>query len=259
MSMSAPSSDKRTASAAMLFSVTMHAFFLVGFAQYSMRANTARPSPEKQNTYPPIEVMFLTAPVPMLEAPVAKSTANHKPSQSAERKPQLATAQALMQASKPASSNDLRAEPKSSVDIAKHAHADSTPVEASNSASKANAGAGDASLNDGRLTQASTRPVERRSDPEPAQGARPDYAYNPQPDYPMLLREQGVGGVVWLRVWVDSEGYPGEIKLAKGSGYRLLDDAALRAVRQWRFIPGRNGDQKLASWVEFPIRFTLNG
>lgn len=75
----------------------------------------------------------------------------------------------------------------------------------------------------------------------------------------MVLREQGVGGVVWLRVWVDNDGRPVEIKLSKGSGYRLLDDAALRAVKLWRFIPAKNGEQRMTSWVEFPIRFALNG
>ena len=115
------------------------------------------------------------------------------------------------------------------------------------------------------MASAATQPVpvvaseDTRPDGPPLQAGKPDYAYNPQPDYPMLLREQGVGGVVWLRVWVDSDGHPGEIKLAKGSGYRLLDDAALRAVRLWRFVPAKQGAQSLASWVEFPIRFTLNG
>lgn len=94
---------------------------------------------------------------------------------------------------------------------------------------------------------------------EPHVGARPDYAYNPPPDYPLAMREQGMGGVVWLRVWVDGEGRPGEIRLARGSGYRLLDDAAMRAVRHWRFVPARIGDQATASWVEFPIRFALSG
>jgi len=94
---------------------------------------------------------------------------------------------------------------------------------------------------------------------EPHVGARPDYAYNPPPDYPLALREQGIGGVVWLRVWVDGDGRPGEIRLARGSGYRLLDDAAVRAVRHWRFVPARSGDQTMASWVEFPIRFALSG
>ena len=87
--------------------------------------------------------------------------------------------------------------------------------------------------------------------------ARPDYAYNPAPDYPLLLRERGVEGVVWIKVWVEVDGCPGEIVMAKGSGYRLLDEAALRAVRQWRFLPARRGDQALAGWVEFPIRFSL--
>lgn len=89
------------------------------------------------------------------------------------------------------------------------------------------------------------------------QTAHPDYAHNPGPDYPLALREQGIGGIVWLRVWVDQDGRPAEIRLHKGSGYRLLDDAALRAVRHWRFIPARVGPQPQASWVEFPIRFTL--
>ena len=89
--------------------------------------------------------------------------------------------------------------------------------------------------------------------------ARPDYAVNPKPEYPRLLREHGVCGTVWLRVRVDSEGRPADVKLAKGSGYRLFDEAALRVVALWRFIPAQTGEQKLASWVEFPIRFTLNG
>lgn len=104
-----------------------------------------------------------------------------------------------------------------------------------------------------------TSATESSALPPPEQSARPDYAYNPAPEYPMLLREHGVGGTVWLRVWVDSEGHPANVKVAKGSGYRLFDEAALRVVANWRFIPAQAGEQKLASWVEFPVRFTLNG
>lgn len=93
----------------------------------------------------------------------------------------------------------------------------------------------------------------------PVRKAQPDYAHNPPPDYPRLLREQGVGGVVWLRVWVQADGQPGDITVSKGSGYRLLDESALRAVRQWRFLPARHGSQALASWVEFPVRFSISG
>lgn len=96
-----------------------------------------------------------------------------------------------------------------------------------------------------------------KPEPAPVQMARPDHAHSPQPEYPMALRELGVQGTVLLRVWVEPDGRPGDIRLARSSGQRLFDDAALRAVRNWRFLPARTGEQAIASWVEFPIRFNL--
>ncbi|MYN02549.1 TonB family protein [Pseudoduganella sp. DS3] len=96
-----------------------------------------------------------------------------------------------------------------------------------------------------------------KPEPAPVQMARPDHAHSPQPEYPMALRELGVQGTVLLRVWVEPDGRPGDIRLARSSGQRLFDDAALRAVRSWRFLPARAGEQAIASWVEFPIRFNL--
>ncbi len=94
---------------------------------------------------------------------------------------------------------------------------------------------------------------------KPLQMARPDHAHSPKPAYPLALRDLGVSGVVWLRVWVDKNGRPREIELAKGSGYRLFDEAALRAVQHWHFVPAKNEQQSLASWVEFAVRFEING
>ncbi|MCX8522258.1 MAG: energy transducer TonB [Rhodoferax sp.] len=105
---------------------------------------------------------------------------------------------------------------------------------------------------------AGASPAEAPAWQQAPQVARPDYAYNPPPQYPLLLREQGVGGVVWLRVWVERDGRPADIRIAQGSGYRLLDDAALRAVKQWRFTPASHAGQRLAGWVEFPVRFKLD-
>jgi TonB family protein len=111
------------------------------------------------------------------------------------------------------------------------------------------------SSSDIQTVKAGTNTKETR----PNQSARPDYSFNPTPNYPALLREQGVSGEVMLLVWVSSDGTPIEIKLTRSSGYRLMDDAALRAVRQWRFIPAKHGEVNLASWVEIPIKFTING
>ena len=89
--------------------------------------------------------------------------------------------------------------------------------------------------------------------------AQPTHILNPRPDYPITLRQRGIEGTVWLRVRVDRSGLPEQIILFKTSGYRLFDEAALRAVARWRFRPARSNGQHIASWVEFPVRFILQG
>lgn len=89
--------------------------------------------------------------------------------------------------------------------------------------------------------------------------ARPQHDLNPVPDYPIMLRQRGIEGTVWLRVFVDRSGLPERIILFKTSGYRLFDESALRAVARWRFKPARSQGATMASWVEFPVRFTLQG
>ena len=89
--------------------------------------------------------------------------------------------------------------------------------------------------------------------------ARPQHDLNPVPDYPIMLRQRGIEGTVWLRVFVDRSGLPERIILFKTSGYRLFDESALRAVARWRFKPARSQGTTMASWVEFPVRFTLQG
>ena len=104
----------------------------------------------------------------------------------------------------------------------------------------------------------STEPSTALREPEPLlQIARADHAFNPPPDYPSALLERGVGGVVWLRVRVERDGRAADVQLLRGSGQRLLDEAALAAARGWRFVAARRGAQSLASWVEFPVRFAV--
>ena len=98
-----------------------------------------------------------------------------------------------------------------------------------------------------------------RGDVEHEAFARPQHHLNPPPDYPVMLRQRGIEGTVWLRVRVDRAGLPEQIVLFKTSGYRLFDEAALRAVARWRFKPARSQGTTMVSWVEFPVRFTLQG
>lgn len=90
--------------------------------------------------------------------------------------------------------------------------------------------------------------------------AQPDYGVNPKPPYPMLARRLGAQGVVLLRVHVRKDGTVADVELARSSGFSMLDDAATRTVRErWRFVPARVDGAPVASWVEVPIRFVLEG
>lgn len=84
------------------------------------------------------------------------------------------------------------------------------------------------------------------------------YLNNPPPIYPPLLRRAGEEGRVVLRVFVTAEGTAGEVRVLTPSSSTLFDEAAMAAVRKWRFVPARRGDAAVAEWVQVPIDFKLN-
>jgi len=84
-----------------------------------------------------------------------------------------------------------------------------------------------------------------------------DYLSNPAPDYPRISREMKEQGLVQLRVFVGPDGRPQETQLHRSSGFDRLDQAALAAVRQWRFVPAKRGNEALSAWVIVPINFSL--
>jgi TonB family protein len=88
--------------------------------------------------------------------------------------------------------------------------------------------------------------------------AFPDYKVNPKPRYPMLARRKGYEGTILLRVFVLESGGVGKVELEKSSGYEILDESALKAVKAWVFIPGKKNGQPIPSWVTVPIKFQLN-
>jgi len=83
------------------------------------------------------------------------------------------------------------------------------------------------------------------------------YLHNPAPAYPMLARRMGWQGKVIVSVEVLSTGVAGQIKLQQSSGHEVLDDAALKAVRAWRFSAARQAGQLVNKWFLVPIPFIL--
>lgn len=84
------------------------------------------------------------------------------------------------------------------------------------------------------------------------------YLDNPAPSYPALARRLREEGRVLLRVFVTAEGRAGSVEVAKSSGHARLDEAALEAVRRWRFVPAKRGDEPVAASVFVPIAFSLD-
>jgi periplasmic protein TonB len=83
------------------------------------------------------------------------------------------------------------------------------------------------------------------------------YLSNPAPAYPAASRNMGEQGKVFLSVLVTPQGEAQEVHVRTGSGFERLDLAALEAVRRWKFVPARQGDETVSAWVVVPILFSL--
>ena len=88
--------------------------------------------------------------------------------------------------------------------------------------------------------------------------AHPIYKRNISPPYPLLARKRGYQGTVLLEVLVSKDGKAASIQVSRSSGYKILDRAAIKGVKDWLFYPAKRGDELFEMWVKIPIRFTLN-
>jgi periplasmic protein TonB len=88
-------------------------------------------------------------------------------------------------------------------------------------------------------------------------GFRLGTAQNPLPRYPSIARRRGIEGRVVLRVQVDAEGHPAQVVVLASSSHEVLDKAALRALRKWRFEPAKRAGIAIAGQVDVPVSFRL--
>lgn len=84
-----------------------------------------------------------------------------------------------------------------------------------------------------------------------------DYLHNPAPVYPAASRRQGEQGTVVLRVLVSAQGNAQTVMVHHRSGFAGLDEAAAKAVRHWRFVPARRGQENVEGWILVPMVFRL--
>jgi protein TonB len=80
-----------------------------------------------------------------------------------------------------------------------------------------------------------------------------------EPLYPLSSRIHEEEGTVILKVMISPFGTAGAVQVETSSGFPRLDEAAVKAVRGWKFSPAKRGSQAIETWVSVPVTFVLNG
>jgi TonB family protein len=88
--------------------------------------------------------------------------------------------------------------------------------------------------------------------------ANPLYKENALPAYPEMARVRGYEGIVLVFAEILPDGRVGNMKIRKSSGYAILDQSAIEAVKPWKFEPAKKSGNPFTVWVELPIKFILH-
>ncbi|MEZ8165665.1 TonB family protein [Vibrio sp. 10N.222.54.F12] len=97
------------------------------------------------------------------------------------------------------------------------------------------------------------------SNQEPVLITRPSFSARPTPpSYPRQARRRGVEGVATYEIWLDAEGKQIKQALVNSSGALMLDNAALKAIKKWKFSPHTVNGRAIAHRVQIPVRFKLD-
>jgi protein TonB len=77
------------------------------------------------------------------------------------------------------------------------------------------------------------------------------------PVYPPASRRAGEEGTVRLKVLVDTNGRASNVAVMQSSGFTRLDQAAMDAVRKWRFVAATDGTNKIQAYTQVAVTFKL--
>lgn len=76
--------------------------------------------------------------------------------------------------------------------------------------------------------------------------------------YPLEAIKQNAVGKVSIRAQIDSNGKIGKIEIVTSSGYKVLDEAAIKWFRELSFKPAHDGTSPVGSVILQTITFDLN-
>ena len=81
---------------------------------------------------------------------------------------------------------------------------------------------------------------------------------NRPPTYPARAMVDRLQGTVLLRLGISVDGRVADVEVFTSSGHGVLNAAAVRAVRGWRFAPARRDGRPVTATVRLPVRFALD-
>lgn len=107
--------------------------------------------------------------------------------------------------------------------------------------------------------------IEQPAAPETLPGFRqyvyveelPEPVRRVSPEYPALAKEAGVSGKVIAYLLVGRDGRVLDVRIDEQHSIPMLDEAAVRAARQWAFKPALANNRPVAVWVAVPFNFSL--
>ena len=76
--------------------------------------------------------------------------------------------------------------------------------------------------------------------------------------YPRLAKRRGHQGKVLVEVWIDKNGTQTKQLLIDSSGYSTLDEAAMKAISDWKFNASTEQGIAIAHRVQIPVNFKLD-
>ncbi len=80
----------------------------------------------------------------------------------------------------------------------------------------------------------------------------------PPPSYPKSAIEQRQVGVVNLRVEVDAQGHPSDVRVLSASNPGVFDAVSIAAARSWTYRPAMKNGKPVAGAVKIPINYAMD-
>jgi TonB family protein len=103
---------------------------------------------------------------------------------------------------------------------------------------------------------AAARDFSTRAD-LPISAARLERTRYVPPEYPMEARQRGLSGAVELTFTVGADGRVSDVNVESATPPRVFDEAAVDAVRKWRYRPYERNGQAVDQRVKLILRFAM--